>query len=391
MRRKRGEGSITKRSDGRYQIKVPLGKNELGKPAYLYGYEHDEKAAVRRKGKLLLEARRRRSSPANELPRLFGPTIDLFLEHVRLHREPNTHRIYESYARRHVKPALGRVARDDLSSLMVQRFLNGKLEAGLSKNTVRGLWVLVTAVLTWAEGHGGAENVARRVEKPRPEFAPENILTLDEAHRLLGSIKGHRLYALFLAAVVLGQRQSSLLGLSWPDIPEDYSRVRLLRKLIRVKGAWLLRPVASSRTKKAPRALPLPRPVADALREHRARQERDREQAGSGWCDVEHDGRTVELVFTSRNGTPLWASTVEYQFYRCLEQAGLERRRFHDLRHSAASVMIALGIPIEVVSQVLAHAGIQITNDLYVHLKDDFLREQLMVLDAAWGERESAG
>jgi integrase len=190
---------------------------------------------------------------------------------------------------------------------------------------------------------------------------------------------------LYLTAVVLGQRQSSLLGLRWQDVDEANGRLRLPMRLIRFEGAWQLRP-SRTRTKKTARSLPLPAPVAAALREHRARQQREREAAGSEWSVMEHDGREVGLVFTSPIGRPLHGRDVTERFQKRLEEAGLDRLRFHDLRHSAASVMIALKIPLKVVSEVLAHSGIQITADLYGHLEDDVLRQQLAILDAAWAD-----
>lgn len=388
-RRLPGEGSITKRADGRFMVRVDLGRDALGKRQRAYGYANTEDEAVRllkrmqRKG-----ARQRRVGPADKLPRTFGAWLDMWLEMVKTSREPLTYVRYESVVRNHVKPGLGHIPLEEMGPLAVQRFLDAKLRK-LKPNTVRTLWTVITAALTRAEQLGGPVNVAssRIVDIPPPDYAPENILTLDEAHAFLASIRQDRLYALYLAAVVLGQRESSLLGLRWSDIAEDYSHVRLPMRLIRYESAWQLRPVARSRTKKAPRSLPLPAPVAEALREHRARQQRERELAGTQWTWMEHGGRPVELVFTMQTGRPVHGRGLAERFQHHLERAGLDKRRFHDLRHSAASVMLALGIPLEVVSEVLAHAGIQITSDLYNHLKDDVLREKLAVLDAAWGER----
>jgi integrase len=96
----------------------------------------------------------------------------------------------------------------------------------------------------------------------------------------------------------------------------------------------------------------------------------------------------LPLPLLRRSGGPRGQSSQavlrRLRFQRRLQEAGLDRRRFHDLCHSAASVMLALGIPLKVVSEVLAHSGIQITADLYGHLEDDVLREQLAILDAAW-------
>jgi integrase len=393
-RRKRGEGSITKRDDGRYQVRIDLGRDELGRRRRRYRYADTPDEAVVLLQRMQREKRRlRQATGSGDLPRTFGMWLDTWLEMVKANREPLTYRRYESVVRVHVRPALGRLGWDALTPLAIQRFLDAKRRAGLSANSVRAIWTVVTAALTKAERLGGPANIAssRVIDVPPAESAAENILTLAEARAFLASIRDDRLYALYLMAVVLGQRESSLLGLRWEDITEDYARVRLPMRLIRFEGAWQLRPVRLSRTKRAPKSLPLPAPVAAALREHRERQEREREIAGSDWTVMEHDRRAVELVFTTPLGAPLYGQYVAWRFQQRLAEGGLEKRRFHDLRHSAASVMLALKIPLKVVSEVLAHAGIQITSDLYGHLEDDFLREQLAILDAAWGDQGVAG
>jgi integrase len=311
----------------------------------------------------------------------------MWLETVRANKEPLTYRGYEMVVRVHLKPALGHRRLSQLGPLEIQRFLDAK-HGTLAPGTVRRLWVVLTSALTRARKLGiVARNIASSevLEVPGFDPAPANILTLAEARTFLAGIRGDRFHALHLTAVVLGQRQSSLLGLRWKDVDEENGRLRLPMRLIRFEGAWQLRP-GQTRTKKTARSLPLPAPVAAALRDHRARQQRERDAAGSEWLVMEHDGREVELVFTSPTGRPLHGRDVTERFQRRLEEAGLDRRRFHDLRHSAASVMLALKIPLKVVSEVLAHSGIQITADLYGHLEDDVLRQQLAILDAAWAD-----
>jgi integrase len=387
-RRGPGEGSITPRADGRFQVRVDVGRDPVtGKRQRIYRYAPDRKAAVGLLQQLQRDKEAGKLGPSNkDLPQTLSGWLDLWLESVKVHREPLTYERYEAVCRVHLKPALGHKRVTQITPLDVQRLLDGKM-ATRSSNTVRTIAIVLEAALSRAQKMGlVAHNVAsgRRIEQPRAQRAPENILGLEEARTFLDGIRGDRLHALFLTAAVLGQRQSSLLGLRWQDVDLEYQTARWPMKLIRVKGSWQLRPAGSSRTKRAPRKLPLPAPVAAALRQHRANQEREREIARGGWLDLVVDGREVDLVFTMPDGRPIYGSWATEQFQRRLAEAGLERRRFHDLRHSAASIMIALGIPLKVVSEVLAHTGIQITADLYGHLEDDMLREQLRVLDTAW-------
>lgn len=393
-RRVHGEGSITKRADGRYQVRIDLGRDALGKRQRMYRYADTPEEAARLLRRLARDKEDKRIALSKSgLPRTFGAWLDMWLEMVKTSREPKTYERYESIVRIHVAPALGHIALDDMHPFTVQRFLDAKLQAGVKANTVRVMWAVITGALTRAERLGGPANVATRrsIEVPGAEAAPENILTLAEARAFLATIHSDRLYALWMTALVLGQRKSSLLALRWADIDEGYTRMKLPMKLIRYEHGWQLRPVSASRTKKAPRSLPIPAPLAVALREHRALQQREREAAGSEWYALEYEGREVELVFTGKTGRPLFGQHVITKFQALLMEAGLDKRRFHDLRHSAASVMLALGIPLKTVSEVLAHCGIQITADLYGHLEDDLLREQLRVLDTAWAEEGAKG
>lgn len=393
-RRGPGEGSITHRSDGRWQVRIDLGRDPgTGRRLRLYHYAPTEREAVVLLRRLQRDKEAGKLGPSRGQPQTLSAWLDMWLETVKATREPLTHERYEEISRLHLKPALGHKRLAAITPLDVQRLIDAKLK-DRSSNTVRTISIVLEAALSRAERMGlVTRNVAsgRLVERPGADRRPVKVLTLDEARTFLAGIRRDRLHPLFLTAAVLGQRQSSLLGLRWQDIESDFSAARWPQRLVRTKGAWRLRSAQGSRSKRAPRRLPLPLPVREALRQRAADQESEREIAGSGWYGLELDGREVDLVFTMPDGRPMYGSTVTEKFQARLADAGLEKRRFHDLRHSAASIMIALGIPLKVVSEVLAHAGISITADLYGHLEDDVLREQLRVLDTAWGGREVAG
>lgn len=387
-RRGPGEGSITPRKDGRHQVRIDLGRDPVtGRRVRLYRYAPDHRAAVVLLRQLQRDKEQGKLGPGSQdAPQTLNGWLDVWLESVRTNREPLTYERYDSICRTHIRPALGHKRLGQITPLDVQRLLDAK-RAVRATNTVRIISIVLESALSRAERMGLVpRNVAsaRVIERPSPERAPENILTLEEAKAFLDGIQGDRLHALYLAAAVLGQRQSSLLGLRWQDIEPDFSAARWPLRLIRVRGGWMMRSVERSRSKRAPRSLPLPAPVAAALRARQAGQQLERQVARSQWFVLELGGREVDLVFTQPDGRPLYGSWATEQFQRRLAEAGLARRRFHDLRHSAASIMIALGVPLKVISEVLGHTGIQITSDLYGHLEAGVLRDQLRVLDTAW-------
>lgn len=393
-RRGPGEGSITPRKDGRYQVRIDLGRDPgTGQRRRLYRYAATEREAVLLKAQLLRDKAQGKLGPdGRDLPQTLDGWLDLWLESVKANREPLTHDRYRSICLHHLRPALGHKRLTQLTPLDVQRLLDAK-RATHAPNTVRIISIVLEAALSRAERMGLVpRNVAsgRIVDRPAAQWAPARVLTLQEARTFLEGIRHDRLYVLYLTAAALGQRQSSLLGLRWQDVDLEARVARWPLRLIRLPGTWQLRSVEQSRSKRAPRRLPLPSPIVAALREQRANQERERELAASGWYALEVDGKEVDLVFRMPDGRPCYGGWITEQFQRRLDEAGIDRLRFHDLRHSAASIMIALHIPLKVVSEVLAHAGIQITADLYGHLEDDVLRDQLRVLDAAWGDKGAA-
>lgn len=388
-RRGPSEGSIGRRKDGRWQVRVELGADALGKRRRKYFYAASEREAV----KLLRQAQRDKergvlTATSREAPKTLGAWLDEWLETIKATREPKTYAGYESTARVHVKPALGRIRLDRLEPGQVQRFLLAKLEAGQSPWSVKRMQVLLSTALSKAVRRGYApRNVASAEELELPPLEPrtDNVLSLEEAHRFLAAVREDRLYALYLTALALGIRQAHLLGLRWQDVDWEARRLHIRYKLDRVGEEWQLRPIRGSRTKRTRASLPLLDPVAEALSEHRAQQQLEREAAGADWNDLEYEGREVDLIFRGRTGKPLTRPSVTKGFQRRLHDAGVARLRFHDLRHSAASVMMGpLRIPIKTVSEVLGHSSISITADLYGHLADELLREQLSGLGPAW-------
>jgi integrase len=215
-------------------------------------------------------------------------------------------------------------------------------------------------------------NVAKLAHAPRVEQTEIEPLSPEQARQLLDAAKGDRLAALYSVAIALGLRQGETLGLRWQDIDLDRRLLRVRSQLQRIDGApQLVRPnTASSR-----RTIELPGVVLDALREHQLRQSAERLAAGAAW--QEHG-----LVFATRIGTPLDARNVVRQYHALLAKAGLPRLRFHDLRHTAASLLLAQGLELRVIQHVLGHSQISLTANLYTHVMPVLLKEAAAKMDA---------
>ena len=208
---------------------------------------------------------------------------------------------------------------------------------------------------------------------PRPE---RTALAPDQVRVLLDAARGERLEALYVVAVTTGMRQGELLALRWQDVDLDAAAVRVRATLSATKDGFEFAEPKSARSR---RQLTLTHAAVTALRRHRTTQLEERLRAGASWTD--HD-----LAFASEVGGPLDGSNVlRRSFYPLLRRAGLPRVRFHDLRHSAATLMLSRGVPLKIVSEILGHSQISITADTYMHVTPGMQREAAAAVDVALG------
>ncbi|MBZ2186552.1 MAG: site-specific integrase [Bryobacter sp.] len=208
------------------------------------------------------------------------------------------------------------------------------------------------------------------------------MISPQQVRQFLDHIKGHRLEALFTVAAALGLRQVERFALQWSDIDLEARSLHVRHFLARVAGKILL---DTPKSEAGIRHIALPVVTVAALQAHRHRQEFEREFAGSKWQQATalKDGQPValDLVFRTGTGTPLEARNVTKEFQRLLSQAGLPRRRFHDLRHSAATLLMAQGLNARAIAAILGWDQ-TILLDRYGHLIDDVRREAADLMDA---------
>ncbi len=206
-------------------------------------------------------------------------------------------------------------------------------------------------------------------------------LTPDQVGLFLNAVRGDRLEALYVAAVTTGMRQGELLALRWSDVDLEGRAVRVRATLVETKSGFEFAEPKSARSR---RQISLTLVAATALRRHRAAQIEERLRAGAAWTD--HD-----LVFASGVREPLDGSNIlRRSFYPLLAGANLPHVRFHDLRHSAATLMLSHGVPLKIVSEILGHSQISITADTYMHVTPGMQREAAAALDNVFGNCDLA-
>lgn len=284
---------------------------------------------------------------------------------------------YLGVIEQHVLPTAGAVPLDRFSPQHVAE-LHALWSKKVSNATVRyNHAVLRSAFREAVEWQLVDRNPTHAVRPPRRVRMPMQALTPAEARILCEGVRGDELEALYVLAVTTGMRLGELLGLQWRDVDLDLvagPRVSVQRTLVRVSGRWLFGEPKSERSR---RGIALGERAGTALRAHSKRQKRQRLASGSAWADR-------DLVFTGERGEPLFGSHVtERQLKPLLRKLRLPVIRFHDLRHTAATLLLTQGINPKVVSEMLGHGSVQLTLETYTHVLPDMQAQVATAMDAA--------
>jgi integrase len=366
-RRGQNEDSIYRDGD-RWRGAVSLGYGPDGKRIRkkVSGKTRAEVVEKVRKLKELLA----KGMPAPDDKLTVGSFLDRWLSNLPGHIADSTLDDYEDTVRLHLKPGLGRHKLTGLTVAHVDALWPAKRERGYKGNSIRNMRAVLRKALGQAEREGLiVRNVAALSLPPRIRQSEGRTLTISEAHTLLDAVAEHRLGLVVLLALVFGLRRGEALGLMWDSFDPETKTVRITHAVKRLKNRDA---DATTRTKivisevktpKSRRMLALTPELVDALKAHRAKHNAARLKAGDAWA--EHG-----LIFPTSSGRPSDPDNFSHVFARLTTSAGLGHWHPHELRHSGASIMLAQGTPLHVVSEVLGHASIAITKDIYGHLME---------------------
>jgi integrase len=379
-RRGRGEDSVYQEGD-RWRGVVSLGYG-------LDGRRVRKKVTGATKGEVLQKLRDLRGelNAGGAVPddRL---TVAAFLERWVSTNLPGqvSERTLDSYAdtvRLHLTPAIGRTVLRKLAVADVDRLLSWKRENGYSPNSLRIMRAVLRRALQQAQREGLVmRNVAALSVAPRVRGDEGRALTVDQARQLLAEVSGTRREALLTVMLAFGLRRGEALGLKWAGLDWSAATLKVTHGVKRVQDRTetvrrTRLVVGELKTSRSRRTLFLTPQLVDLLRRHRVRQAEERMAVGEAWQD--HG-----LVFPSELGTPLDPDNVSHLFSRICRRAGLGHWHLHELRHSGASLMLAQGTDLYVVSEVLGHSSVAITKDVYGHLVEGQKRAAAALMSAA--------
>ena len=388
-KRSRGEGTVYHRPDGRWEAALPKSMTG-GKRVCKYAKTERETKALLKKlvsdfenGLNIASARR-----------TVGDYLEAhFRDVVQVHRRAGTIRSYRQTMDSHILPALGNIPLEKLDPPTVRAFLNDRIRSGLSANTVRIIRANLAAALKQAERDGLIRrNPVGLCPVPKVERTEQQFLDEDKARKLLDVCADRKFGVAFVVAIMTGLRKGELLGLRWQDIDLETGTVNVVNQLQRVEKPDRIRKdqrgergenselkLVPLKTAKSRRTVILPPGALELLKQHKAEQMIQASMMEDGW-------KQTGFVFTSEIGTPVEPRNLNKAFKGALKSAGLPQDiRVHDLRHSTASLMLAKGVDLKVVSDQLGHSTIRLTADTYIHTVEKTKREAAAKMQELFG------
>lgn len=378
-RRGNNEGTAPRlRSDGRWQIDLRYqDANGIHRRTAVYGKTQSETRAKATELRKRLEHGQPVRDTTDTLDSFAGEWITTAL--AASQRKQTTKAVYGALTRSQIiGSGLGRLPLSKITPRAVEGWLVELNNKGLTEATVRSVYNILRAILDVAVRDGALSvNPAAIVKRPRVTRAEAQYLTDDQVHAVLSAARTTRFASLFELLIHTGLRRGEALALQWSDVDLEAGTLRVRATLTRFDGKLQ---VTEPKTTKSDRTVPLDVDAVRVLRAVRIQQAQDRLRAGSWW-------HQTGFVFTSRSGEPCEPRNALRAFHTAARHAGLPVSvGLHTLRHTAATILIEEGVPLKIVSEILGHASVTITGDIYGHVSPDVAREAVAKLSARLSE-----
>ena len=379
-KRKNGQGTVRLRKDGRWEGRHIVGYDENGK-AKTKSVLAKTKAECVEKLKQL-QAEYREVAPFKIKPDMrFGDWLSYWYEnHAKLTIRPTTQKGYEEWVYVHAIPGLGHIPLNKLTQADCQKFLN-EMKAngrkihrdtkgpGMSEKSVRSCYHVIRMSLERAVKDGLIKkNPILGVKLPPPEPKEMKVLSKEEIQRFLVQAKEEGMYELFLLELTTGMRRGEILALTWDDLNFETGELRINKQFTPVGGKVIL---CEPKTKAAFRTIILPPVIVEVLREYRK-------------------GVFSSLMFPSRikPDQPIDPGYVRKRLQQILERADCKRVRFHDLRHTFATMSLEHGMDVKTLSAIIGHVSSRTTLNIYTHITSEMQENAAASIDRGIAKAE---
>ena len=356
-RRANGEGSIRKRKDGRWEGRYTAGRDPVTGKAIYKNVLGKTQAEVKEKLKSAIEKNSAISLRTEQYT--FGQWLDTWMEnYAKLQVRASSYKTYQGFIENHIRPALGKIPLEKLTAMDLQRLYKHLLESGrvectesrskpkgLSVKTARNINQMISSALNCAvEQRLIPANPTKGCVLPKLERKEMKILPPESLGTFFEEARRSGMFELYYIDLATGLRRGELLGLKWSDIDLDKGIIHVRRQVLRQNGEVVEAPL---KTKNSYRNIAI---GADAVKVLKGIEQKD------------------EHVFPSPYGGPMSPDSVLHMLQRVLKRAGLERIRFHDLRHTFSVLALQNGVDVKTLSAMLGHYSAGFTLDTYAHV-----------------------
>lgn len=368
-----GAGTIRKRPDGRWEARYTVGFDPMtGKQKQKSIYGKTQKEVRERLAEVTVQLDQKAYEEPCKI--CLEEWLDIWQSEYLGSAKPHTRKSYEATIENHIKPAIGKKQLQELTPVLIQRFVNHlqnqkDVEKPLNPKTVKNIHGVLHSALQQAVRIGYLKtNPASLTILPKRSNAEITPLQDKQVAQFLQAIKGHPFERVYLVDLFTGIRQSEILGLKWEDIDFERGQITIRRQLQFLghnHGGYCF---TTPKNNKNRQIIPA-RFVMDVLKRQRIRQMEQRLAAGPAWdnCD--------DLVFTDELGHHLKHDLIYRHLKRIFANMDLPSLRFHDLRHSYAVLSIQAGDDIKTVQENLGHYSAAFTLDVYGHVTEGMKRD----------------
>lgn len=371
-RRSNGEGNIRKRKDGRWEGRYTAGHDPITGKQVFKNVLGKTQAEVKEKLKKAL-AESQKLDFTKQGKYTVAQWMEEWFENVcKIKVRPSSHQTYRGYIDNHITPNIGKIPLEKLSTMDLQKLYrrlmsNGRVERieaehqpkGLSAKTVRNINQVISSAMDFAVAQKIiTENPCKNVSLPKLEHKEMQTIPAEQLQAFLAEAKATGVYEMYYIELATGLRRGELLGLKWSDIDWENGVITVRRQVARVDGQIVEAPL---KTKNSYRAVSISPQAVEVLKTQKAKT-------------------NDEYVFPSPNGGPISPDSVNNMLKRVLERAGIPKVRFHDLRHTFATIALQNGVDIKTVSGMLGHFSAGFTLDTYAHVTTAAQKEAAAIM-----------
>lgn len=283
-----------------------------------------------------------------------------------------TAQVYENYMNNRIIPVLGHVKMSQLTPMLLQNYVSNLKEEGLASATIKKIYNIIKSSLDYAVNMELLpSNPSKKIHLPKDKKKEMKVWDIYEIKAFLKVASKDRLYPAFHLAITTGMRRGEILGLRWKDVDLDKG-ILYVRQTLSKDGKRFL---SGAKTESSVRSIKLSNETIAVLRKHKARVAREKLQLGPDYADY-------DLVVCTSKGTPVNPENLKRTYERLIEKADVPKIRFHDLRHTHATMLLAQGVHAKVISERLGHSNIKTTLDIYSHVLPNMQEEAANQIDA---------